>query len=87
MSISLPLLKDDVAFGALIVHAPEPDAFGETETGILIELAHDLAFGIRMLRERSEHDRLIAGIEQVAESIIITDREARITYVIPPSSE
>ena len=82
-SVSLPLLKDDVAFGALIVHAPEPDAFGETETGILIELARDLAFGIRMLRERSERDRLIAGIEQVAESIIITDREARITYVNP----
>ena len=25
-SISLPLLKDDVAFGALMVYAPEPDA-------------------------------------------------------------
>jgi PAS domain S-box-containing protein len=29
----------------------------------------------------SERDRLAAGIAQVAESIIITDREARITYV------
>ena len=33
------------------------------------------------LRDRAERDRLAAGIEQVAESIMITDREARITYV------
>jgi PAS domain S-box-containing protein len=82
-SLSLPLLKDDLAFGAFIVYAPEPDAFGDTETEILVELADDLAFGIRTLRERSERNRLAAGIEQVAESVIITDREARITYVNP----
>ena len=73
-SLSLPLLKDDVAFGAFMVYAPEPDAFGDTETEILVELADDLAFGIRTLRERSERDRLASGIEQVAESVIITDR-------------
>ncbi|MGA2514290.1 MAG: EAL domain-containing protein [Candidatus Limnocylindrales bacterium] len=31
----------------------------------------------------AERDRLASGIEQVAESVIITDREARITYVNP----
>jgi PAS domain S-box-containing protein len=82
-SLSLPLLKDDLAFGALMVYAPEPDAFGDTETEILVELADDLAFGIRTLRERSERNRLAAGIEQVAESVIITDADARITYVNP----
>ena len=82
-SLSLPLLKDDVAFGALMVYAPEPDAFGDTETEILVELSGDLAFGIRTLRERSERDRLASGIEQVVESIIITDADARITYVNP----
>ncbi len=82
-SISLPLLKDDVAFGALMIYAPEPDAFGETETGILVELADDLAFGIRLLRERSEHDRLATAVGQSAEAVIITDAEARITYVNP----
>jgi PAS domain S-box-containing protein len=82
-SLSLPLLKDDVAFGALMVYAPEPDAFGDTETEMLVELADDLAFGIRTLRERSDRERLASGIEQVAESVIITDREARITYVNP----
>jgi PAS domain S-box-containing protein len=31
----------------------------------------------------AEHDRLVGAIEQVAESIVIADREARITYVNP----
>jgi len=82
-SLSLPLCKDDVAFGALMVYAREPDAFDEVETEILVEFASDLAFGIRTLRERSDRDRLASGIEQVAESIIITDADARITYVNP----
>jgi PAS domain S-box-containing protein len=82
-SLSLPLLKDDVAFGALMVYAPEPDAFGDTETEILVELVDNLAFGIRTLRERSERDRLATAVEQVAESVIITDADARITYVNP----
>jgi len=82
-SISLPLLKDDIAFGALMVYAPEQDAFGEAETGILLELADDLAFGICTLRERSERNRLIAAVEQVVESVVITDANARITYVNP----
>jgi PAS domain S-box-containing protein len=82
-SISLPLLKDSVAFGALMVYAPEPDAFGEVETELLVELADDLAFGVRMLRERSERDRLATAVDQSAESVIITDADARITYVNP----
>jgi PAS domain S-box-containing protein len=80
-SLSLPLLKDDVAFGAFMVYAPEPDAFGDTETETLVELVDDLAFGIRTLRERSEGDRLANAVEQVAESVIIADADARITYV------
>jgi len=36
-SLSLPLCKDDVAFGALMVYAREPDAFDEVETEILVE--------------------------------------------------
>ncbi len=81
--MSLPLLRDGSAFGALMVYAPEPDAFGESETEILVELADDLSFGIRMLRERSERDRLAAAVDQSAESVIITDADARITYVNP----
>lgn len=82
-SISLPLLKDGVAFGALMVYAPEPDAFDAAETEVLVQLADDLAFGIRLLRERSDHDRLANAVDQSTESVMITDADARITYVNP----
>ena len=82
-SISLPLLEDGVAFGALMVYAPEPDSFDAAETEILVELADDLAFGIRMLRERSDHDRLASAVDQSTESVMITDADALITYVNP----
>jgi PAS domain S-box-containing protein len=82
-SLSLPLLKDGVAFGALMVYAPEPDAFDEAEIQILVELVDDLALGIQMLRERTDRNRLATAIEQVAESVIITDADARISYVNP----
>ena len=34
-------------------------------------------------KTEAEHDRLVGAIEQVAESVVIADREARITYVNP----
>jgi PAS domain S-box-containing protein len=82
-SISLPLLEDNVAFGALMVYAPVPDAFDESQIEILVELADDLSFGIQALRARSERDRLAAAVDQAAESIVVTDLDAQIVYVNP----
>jgi PAS domain S-box-containing protein len=82
-SLSLPLLTNDRSFGALIAYAPTADAFRDADTDVLGELVNDLAFGIRTLRERSERNRLAAAIEQMAESAIITDADARIISVNP----
>jgi len=80
--LSLPLARDGVAFGAFVVYASEPDAFGRAEIEILVELVDDLAYGIRTLRERSERDRLAAVVEESLDSIIISDYpDMRITYV------
>jgi len=56
-SISIPLLVDTRAFGALMIYAAEPDAFSSEEVKLLTELASDLAFGIGTLRTRAERDR------------------------------
>ncbi len=45
-SISIPLIVDSQAFGAIMIYAAEPDAFGAEEVALLTELASDLAFGI-----------------------------------------
>jgi PAS domain S-box-containing protein len=55
--ISLPLIMNAQCAGALTVYAEEPDAFDIEEEELLTELSHDLAFGIRALRNRSEREQ------------------------------
>jgi sigma-B regulation protein RsbU (phosphoserine phosphatase) len=56
-SVSIPLLMDSTAFGALMIYATEPETFGAEEVKLLTELASDLAFGITTLRTRAERAR------------------------------
>ena len=56
-SISLPLMRNSVAFGALNIYSTERDAFDEQEVRLLTELTNDLAFGIMVLRTRIAHKR------------------------------
>lgn len=57
-SIALPLAGTAGIFGALMMYAPEPDAFSAKEVALLEDLAKDLAFGIETLRTRAERDRI-----------------------------
>jgi len=56
-SIALPLIVEKQALGTLNIFAAEQDAFDRDETDLLIELAGDLAYGIRALRLQAEHVR------------------------------
>jgi len=55
--ISLPLLAQGKALGALAIYASVADAFDEEEIQHLKELAGDLAYGITALRTRTERFR------------------------------
>ncbi|MEN9784436.1 MAG: hypothetical protein RJA24_1779 [Pseudomonadota bacterium] len=57
-SIALPLISKTQTFGALMIYAPEPDAFSAAEVALLEDLAKDLSFGIETLRTRAERDRI-----------------------------
>ena len=53
-SIALPLmLGPQECIGALNIYASDPAAFDEEETHLVMEMADDLAFGIRSLRDRT----------------------------------
>jgi len=54
-SISLPLLKEGWAFGALNIYATNHHAFTPAEIKLLREMTEDLAFGVITLRTRAEH--------------------------------
>ena len=56
-SIAIPLLIDSAVFGALMIYAAEPNAFGPEEVSLLTELASDLAYGVAALRTKAERER------------------------------
>jgi len=94
-SVAIPLGNDQPALGALCIYSTVPDHFIDQELLLLIELAHDIAYGIQSLRaeqKRHESERALRESEerfrQLAENIDevfwITDASMdNILYVSP----
>jgi PAS domain S-box-containing protein len=57
-SVVLPLKEASGVFAALTIDSGETGAFDTDELNLLQELANDLAFGIRSLRDRRAHETL-----------------------------
>jgi PAS domain S-box-containing protein len=68
-SISLPLMSHGQAFGALALHAEEPDAFTESAIKQYTDLANNLAYGVMALRTREERQRAESEIRQLNASL------------------
>jgi PAS domain S-box-containing protein len=51
-SLVVPVLGAERPLGALTIYSDKPNAFGDEEVSLLSELAGDLAFGIRAIRQR-----------------------------------
>jgi PAS domain S-box-containing protein len=68
-SISLPLMSQGQAFGALALHTGETDAFTESAIEQYTDLANNLAFGVMALRAREERKRAESEIRQLNASL------------------
>lgn len=66
-SIALPLLAEGHAFGTLNIYASEQDAFDIEETGLLMELAGDLAYGISALQAQAERSKAESALQESEE--------------------
>ncbi len=64
--IALPLSVRGAVLGALVIYAPETDAFDARELELLTEAADDLSFGIEHLRIRTEHRKAEETIRRLA---------------------
>jgi len=80
-SVSIPLLAEGRAFGALTLYSREPNPFSADERSLLVELANDLAHGITTLRLREAHARAEEALRQseqryraIAEALRESDR-------------
>ena len=88
-AVSLPLILDDAVIGSLNIHASDrSNSVGPQELGLLLQLAGDLAFGIRSLRnklrrihEEKEKEKFISLVEQTSDLVGIGTREGRILYL------
>ena len=90
--IAIPLHFESTIFGAIMIYAAEPDAFGPEEVALLTELASDLAFGIGTLRTRADRakaevalrdkeERIRVLLDSTAEAICGIDQEGNCTWV------
>ncbi len=77
-SVALPLGADGRAFGAAMVYADEPDAFGQQEADLLQQTANDLAHGIVLLRAKLERSRAEEALHRTQMELT---RVARVTTV------
>ncbi|HVA52469.1 MAG TPA: PAS domain S-box protein [Acidimicrobiales bacterium] len=88
--IGLPVYVDGEVDGSLQVLAAERGAFDEHVVEVLKDLADEMGYGIKRLRD---HERLVKSlndqmllskaIDQASESIVITGPEATIVYANP----
>ena len=82
-SVALPLRDASSGLvGALTIYSVEPNAFNDAEVKLLVELSHDLAYGVAALRTRVAHERAEAllrdAVESISEGFVIYDDEDRL---------
>ncbi len=51
-SIAIPICHEHLCLGAVNIYSPEPDAFDESETDLLVQLTQELSYGIVSLRNK-----------------------------------
>ena len=82
-NIALPLIEKEKAFGVLSIYSKEAEPFNTHEVSLLEELANDLAYGLKAIRTRTEHEayagQLRSSLEQSVQTIATT-LEARDPY-------
>ncbi len=88
--MSLPVIVDGVVDGSLQVYASDPHAFAGDVAKLMKDLASELGFGLKRLRDHElllkslkDQTLLSKAIDQASESIVVTDPESTILYANP----
>ncbi len=89
-AIALPVCVGGVIDGSLQVYAAEPQAFDEFVVGVLSDLASQLGYGLRRLRDYArvvqltrDQTLLSTAIDQAGEAVVVTDPAGTILYANP----
>ncbi|MBE7470085.1 MAG: response regulator [Anaerolineales bacterium] len=79
----LPLTRNNIIVGALILEVAPPRQFSSAEINLAWSVADQISVALARVQLDSEQRQLSAAIEQTAESIVITDVAGNIIYVNP----
>jgi PAS domain S-box-containing protein len=82
-SLSLPLRMSGKLLGTLTIYADTGDAFDARETGLLTEMADDLAYGIETLRTRCARARAEADLRLFRR---LTNQSSDAIFVVEPGT-
>jgi signal transduction histidine kinase len=74
-TLNLPLRYEGEILGALVIYAGSPGAFDGEELGLLLDLADNLAYGIRSIRTRVLHDRAEKELLQAKDELEVRVNE------------
>ncbi|MEA5078623.1 MAG: PAS domain S-box protein [Anaerolineaceae bacterium] len=77
-SIALPLVRDDITFGALMLYSAETDAFEAEEVAFLTDLANNISIGIESIRARERQSELEENLRSSEKSIRQAQESAQI---------
>jgi PAS domain S-box-containing protein len=87
---AVPILHEESLFGVLSVYSDQINIFGAEEIDLLLEMAGDIAFGLKAIdreaeRQRAEKELLKfkLGIERSVDAIFMTDPQGVIFYTNP----
>lgn len=78
-----PLIVDNIIVGAIVVADKVPRKFGTQDLNLVWGVTDQLSGVISRMKLTQQNQRLVAAVEQIAESIIITDIDTNIIYVNP----
>jgi PAS domain S-box-containing protein len=65
-------MSDGKAFGAITIYSPKPHSFHIEEIALLMQLADELAYGIRTVRLRVAHDQAYEGLRRARDEWELT---------------
>jgi len=86
-TLAVPLLYQDQHYGALVISSARPWVFGEDGTNLLVELAGDLALGLRSSEAEAAHRKSEAKYRDLVETshdlVWRCDAEGRFTFLNP----
>ncbi len=74
-TLNLPVICENQILGTLVIYSGRQGAFEDEELGLLADLAENLAYGVKAIRDRERRDRAEKELQQSRDELEIRVRE------------